>query len=51
MSAITAKVQNKLVADNPDIDFAFARASASDRKIHDTIMESIIKKYKPSKKD
>lgn len=44
-------MQKKLVSDNPDIDFAFVKASASDRKINDRIMDAIIKKYKPKTKE
>jgi len=33
------------------MDFPFARPTASDRKIHDKIMDSIIKKYNPTKKE
>ena len=39
------------MTENPDIDFAFVKASASDRKIHDTIMDAIIKKYRPKTKE
>lgn len=48
---MTAKIQSKLATDNPDIDFKFARASMADRKIHDKIMDAIIKRYRPNKKE
>jgi hypothetical protein len=51
MRNLTQGVQQKLKEDNPDMDFPFARPSASDRKIHDKIMDSIIKKYNPTKKE
>jgi hypothetical protein len=48
---VTSRIQNKLVADNPDIDFAFVKTTASERKIHDKIMDAIIKKYNPKSKE